>query len=141
MLSAPAQQLWNWISSNVMDENRTNWCRAGTNSGPTYPTIVDEPIAQEVVDACFGGYGHEHAIEFVFLGAGCNLYAVAPVQKPDKVRGWTMNFWMRQNGSWGTLRVNLHVHLRMAERMKAVEGDDGFTAVKNKKKKVVRQYT
>ncbi|MFL6660914.1 MAG: hypothetical protein ACJ8G7_01975 [Rhizobacter sp.] len=141
MLSPDAQQLWNWISSNVMDTAKTHWCTAGTNSGPTYGLIVNEPIAEEVVQSCFGGYGDENAIEFYFQGTLCALYAVPPVQKPDKVRGWTMNFWLRYPGpSWGTLRVNLHVHLRMAERMKAVPNDDGFTPVKNKKKKVSRTY-
>jgi hypothetical protein len=124
-----------------MDTGKTNWCAAGTNSGPTYGVIVNEPIAEEVVQSCFGGYGAENAIEFYFQGTLCALYAMPPVQKPDKVRGWTMNFWLRYPGpSWGTLRVNLHVHLRMAERMKAVPNDDGFTPVKNTKKKVSRTY-
>ncbi len=140
MLSPPAQQLWNWISSNVMDAEKTNWCRPGTVSGPQYATIVDEPIAQEVVDKCFGGYEADNGIEFHFNGAACNLYAKPPVQKPDGARGWMMNFWLRHPGSWATLRVNLHVHLRMAERMKPVADDDGFTAIKGKAKKIVRNY-
>jgi hypothetical protein len=140
MLSTDAQQLWNWIAANVMDANKANWCAPGTNSGPTYGVIVNEPIAEEVVQQCFGGYGPEFAIEFHFAGDDCNLYARPPIQKPDKTRGWMMNFWLRHSATWGVLRVNLHVHLRMVERMKPVPDDDGFTAVKNKKKKITRDY-
>lgn len=138
MLSPQAQLLWNWISSNVMDETKGNWCRPGTNSGPTYGAIVDEPVAIEMVDACFGGYGQDNPIEFVFAGESCRLMAITPVQKPDKTRGWTMNFWLRFRSSPNVLRVNLHVHLRMYERMKAVADEDGFTAAKGKKKKIIR---
>jgi hypothetical protein len=141
MLSTDAQQLWNWIAANVMDANKTNWCAPGKNSGPTYDVIVNESVAEEVVRECFGGYGPRFAIEFHFAGDDCNLYARPPIKKPDKTRGWMMNFWLRHPATWNVLRVNLHVHLRMVERMKPVPDDDGFTAVKNTKKKIQRDYT
>lgn len=135
-LSPEAQRLWNWISKKVMDPARTDWCRAGTKSGPTYDSIVNEPVVVELVEGCFGGWGKNNAIEFSTNGQSCELYAVRPQQKPDKERGWMMNIWLRFPESRDTLRVNLHVHMRMAERMAPVADAEGFAPPKTRHKKV-----
>ena len=142
MRSTEAQELWNWIHDMIMDPEKKNWCTPPNNAGPTYRAgaSVDEPIAMEVVNGCFGGFGQGHAIEFFFGGEACILYAVKPQQKPDKTRGWMMNFHLRHTASRNVLRANLHVHLRMLERMKALPDDEGFTTVKNTRKRVNRKF-
>lgn len=134
------EALWRWVGQICTDAKKTDWCKVGTNSGPEYGTIVNEDIVDELLAEKFGGgFGSGNATKLrksghytTFMnGVQHILYVMPKVKKPDGQRGWMINLQARVPGpTWGTLRVNLHVHFRTAEKVaelaKKIPDADGW---------------
>lgn len=124
-MNSETDRLWRWVGSVCTDRLRDEWCREGTNSGPTYPTIVNEDIVDELIDEKFGGeYDSRHFVQFRNGAETFKLYARNKIRKADGERGCMVNLHARKpgnNATWGRLRINIHVHFRTYAKMAELE--------------------